>query len=207
MSIANAFITPDVAIVGFDTEGALPDGSRAHGAKIIVLPHLDAVVAFRGLELTLTCTTPLIHDVRAGFDELADAMPDIIAKGITVAKQYAGVGGRTEADAEQANFVLVGYSPGAGRVVGHAFVSSPGVEEIAVSKNIPDAIAPSWSREDVTRLNIKADRAGMLALMMDQCRLVRERGPAECTAGGRLFIAEVRKGSIHIEGVGHFPPR
>lgn len=202
MSIVNAFIRPDVAIVGVDTDGLLPDGTMVSGLKMILLPHMSAAIAFRGMDLTFHCSTVPIYAFHGDFDGLAEQMETIVQQSVMLASQNAHQCGRTPDDAALANFVLVGYSAKAGRMVGHVFMSAPGDQGVQISRDVPQAISPFWGQEDIARLKIVADKDGMKALALDQCRLVRERGPKDFPAGGRFLIAEIRKGSISVEDAG-----
>lgn len=204
MSIFNVFITPTLATVGFDTEGTLPDGSHIEGAKTVFLPHISAVVGFRGPADFLAFTSPAIIGFSGDFDNLADRLPEII-RGSRAAfiAHYGADAPNVEA---ASNFVLVGFSTRAGRMIGHAFECAEKSSDITEYHDFPQLFSPFFGAEAIARLGIRADRAGMIDLALDQCRLVRERDPA-LPAGGRLFIAEIRKGAITIEEVCGFPTR
>lgn len=207
MSIVNAFVTRDVALIGVDTESRFPDGRYGEACKVLYLPHLSSAVAFRGVDITFGVATAQIQSFVGGFDELAEAMPEFVKQSVAVARDKAlQFGGKVE-DAEICNFVLVGFSQAGKRMMGHSFITAAGSPAVEVTHDIPNAISPFWSQDDITRLNIQTDKAGMRALALEQCRLARERGPSDFPAGGRLFISEIRKGSITIEEVCDFPPR
>lgn len=203
MSIVNAFIRHDVALVGVDTGGLNPDGSSIEASKIIFLPHLSAVIAFRGVMVTMMSAAPAILGFDGNFDQLAECMPEIMAKSMDVAKQHIDIdswGGT--------NFVLVGYSPSAGRMVGHVFDKRTGEQEITVLNDEKCAIGPFWGIDDIKALNLNGDKASMVKLAHDQFRLLGEREEGWRQAGGgRFLIAEVRQGSINIEEAFRFPSR
>ena len=207
MSIVDIFITADVALIGVDTDAALPDGSHGEGCKVIFLPHISAVVAFRGAAIALACAAPSLLSFSGGFDELADVMGAIMKGSMGVAIKHMDAAGMDRPDSEPANFFLVGYSLTAGRMVGHAYQSKPGTSDIDEIRDFPQIYAPFFGADEIRALNISADKAGMKALALDQYRLVRERAPAGSPAGGRLFITEVRKDRISTEMACHFPPR
>ncbi|MCY1309024.1 hypothetical protein D9M70_590790 [compost metagenome] len=104
------------------------------------------------------------------------------------------------------NFVMVGYSESAGRMMGHAFQRMAGSDDVQSARDFPQSLAPFWAREDLPS-GIRADRQGMIALAKHQCRLARERGPSDFPAGGDFFIAEVRRNSISIQKAFEFPAR
>ena len=57
MSLLNAWIAPDAAIVVTDSIGMAADGSPLHASKLMVVPHLGAVIAIRGQLALLTWLT------------------------------------------------------------------------------------------------------------------------------------------------------
>lgn len=208
MSIVNAFVMRDVALIGVDTESRFPDGSTGEACKVLFLPHLSAAVAFRGIDVAQAVATAQIQSFVGGFDELAEAMPEIVKQSVAVARDKAKHLFGVKAEyAERSNFVLVGFSSAGKRMMGHAFVTAPGSPSVEVNHDFPQVISPFWSQDDITRLNIRTDKAGMRALALEQCRLARERGPLDFPAGGRLFVSEIRQGSIITEEVCRFPPR
>lgn len=207
MTIMNAFVTRDVALIGVDTEARFPDGSSGEVSKVLYLPHLSAVMVFRGADVARAVAIAQIHPFVGGFDELAEAMPEIVKQSVAVSRDKALQFGVKVEDAETCNFVLVGFSQTDQRMMGHCFVTAPGSPTVEVTRDFPHVFAPFWSWDDITRLNIQFDKAGMQALALEQCRLARERGPSDFPAGGRLFISEIRQGSITIEEVCDFPPR
>lgn len=199
MSIVNAFVHRDHVLLAVDTHARLPDGSSDDRLKMLLLPHIDSAVAFRGMDVALMAGAAHVTRFSGGFDELANDMPEIVANAVMVAGQHAPAAGRTVSDAGLANFVLTGYSRREQRMMVHVFETSPGSTEVKVSRDVPDVISPFWTREDLVRLNLTPDKAGMRALAIDQCRVVRERGPADFPAGGQLLIAEIRQGSVTVE--------
>ena len=203
MSIVNAFIRHDLALVGVDTGGLNPDGAPIEASKIIFLPHLSAVVAFRGVMVTMMSAAPSILGFGGDFDQLAEGMPGIMTQAMDIAKQHIDIdswGGT--------NFVLVGYSPKAGRMVGHVFDKRTGEQEITVLNDETCAIGPFWGIDDIKALNLNGDKVSMVKLAHDQFRLLGEREEGWRQAGGgRFLIAEVRQGSINIEEAFRFPNR
>lgn len=165
MSIVNAFVMRDVALIGVDTESRFPDGSTGEACKVLFLHHLSAAVAFRGIDVVLAVATAHIQSFAGGFDELAEAMPEIIKQSVALARDKAvNLFGVKAEYAETSNFVLVGFSHAGNRMMGHAFVTGPSSPDVEVNRDFPQAISPFWSQDDITRLNIRTDKAGMRAL-------------------------------------------
>jgi hypothetical protein len=202
MSILNAFVVPEVALLGVDSEAFLPDGTIEAVCKLIALPHISAALGFRGVCGVFWASSPAFVGFMGSFDELAEAVPEIIKASVIYCRQHY----QTSENVLETNFTLVGYSFAAGRMVGHAYVRKAGSDDIEVTRDFPQAIAPYWSREDFPS-SIRADKPGMIAIAQHQCRLARERGPADFPAGDRFFIAEVRRHSILIEQAFEFSQR
>lgn len=202
MTILNAFVTSDLALLGVDTDAMMPDGTTYQVCKLITLPQLGAVVAMRGLDLMMMAASPVFVGFKGTFDELVKLMPEIIE----ASEKYCLENHEVADKVLGSNFVLVGYSESAERMIGHAFERKTEGGEIQVLNDFPQFFAPFWSREDLPA-GIRADKDGMIALAKSQCQLARERGPDDFPAGGRFFIAEVRRHSILIEQAFEFPPR
>lgn len=202
MTILNAFVTPDLALIGADTDEMMPDGTIFQGCKLITLPQLGAVIGFRGIDLVMMACSPFFVGFKGTFDAMVEAMPQLIEASIEYCRDHPNHPDTVPA----ADFVLVGYSESAERMIGHAFSRRPDSEEIQVTNDFPQFFAPLWTREDLPE-GIRADKPGMIAVAQSQCQLARERGPDGFPAGGRYFIAEVRRHSILIEQAFEFPPR
>ncbi|MHB9799973.1 hypothetical protein ACYCAX_19430 [Pseudomonas sp. MT3] len=201
MSILNAFITPDLGLVGFDTEGVMPDGSVVEGCKVIVLPHINAVIGFRGLDFVQATASPNLVGFKGTLEALADDLPRFLTDVIKHCREHY----QPPEEHLATNLVLVGYSQAKKEVVGYMIKWEVGADAAQSELIVGQSIAPFWSREDLPA-GIHADRQGMIALAQHQSRLSRERMP-EFAAGGRLFIAEVRRDSISIQKAFEFPPR
>ncbi|WP_371231488.1 hypothetical protein ACAW63_02645 [Pseudomonas sp. QE6] len=201
MSILNAFITPDLGLVGFDTEGAMPDGSFVDGCKLIALPHINAVIGFRGLDFVQATASPNLVSFKGTLEALADDLPRFLMDVIN----HCRVHHQSPDEHLGANLVLVGYSPAKGEVVGYSVSREVGADTAQSGLIVGQYIAPFWCREDLPT-GIRADRQGMITLAQHQSRLSRDRMP-EFAAGGRFFIAEIRRNSIRIEQAFEFPQR
>ena len=209
MSILNAFVRDDVALVGVDTEGALANGRYVESCKVVILPHINAMVGFRGSALMLQLVASSLMAFLGNFDELAETMPTVIRDALPVAIDHAERLGLTRDEVEKCNFVIVGYSPREQRMSGHFYDKQASSPEVSHGVDFPYAIMPGWGdKEDLENIAaIDFDREGMVALARYQFRRVREREPAGLPAGGRFFITELRKDSISTSPAFQFPPR
>jgi hypothetical protein len=202
VSILNAFVTPDLALIGVDTEAMLSDGATQQVCKLVIAPHLGAAVGFRGIDVLQATMSPAIIGFKGTFDALAEAMPGNLALAERYCREQFGATG----DALKFNVVLVGYSESAGRMVAHAFDKSSEADDIKVSHDFPQYFAPAVPSDELRALGIVADKQGMEILARHQCQMIRNEAPT-FPAGGRFFIAEVRRRSIHIEQALEFSPR
>lgn len=198
MSLFNAFVTADRALVGFDTEAVEPGGNYTERNKAIFLPTISAVVGFRGLDMLFACAMPAVTCFSGSFDDLVEIMPEIVRGAQRTLRHNAG---SIEVNPdENYDFLLVGFSPALERMVGHSFSST------GESHDCPQFVAPGFGVEWLRSLGIQADRDGMIALALDQCARVRAENSL-WPADGRLFIAAIRKGSTTIDEVCSFPTR
>lgn len=202
MSILNAFVTPDLALIGVDTEAKLPDGTTLQACKLVTVPHLGAAAGFRGLDVLQMFAASAIIGFKGDFDALAETMPGLLTEAERFCRDQFGASG----DALVFNVVLVGYSESAGRMVGHVFDRRADCQEIKAASGFQNFIAPDVAADQLGSLHIAADKPGMAILASHQCQLIRDKEP-NMPAGGRFFIAEVRRHSIHIEQAMEFPPR
>lgn len=115
MSLLNAWITPAEAIVAVDTDGVQRDGTVRPMAKLYPIPHLQAVLAFRGqgafaLEVVHACLARAFRT----FDDLLAALP-LLASRIDVNLpedlRVPGFGIRNE-------FLAVGWSHSRAQIFG-----------------------------------------------------------------------------------------
>lgn len=214
MSIINAFIRPGCGIVCADTEAGADGGLYFSAGKLVPLPHLNAVAAFRGSLIFAASAVSGLLCVPCDFDELAGQMPALL-KGaadhaVAMIPRYAPELS-SQADQERigsGEAVLVGFSPARSRIVGYGFKRNSLAEDFTGGET-SFYIAPSWRDVDfdVQNLKLTADKESMKELALKQLHLVRERERAGATAGGRLIYAEVRRDSMTIETVMDFPAR
>lgn len=202
MSILNAFVYDDHALVGVDTEAMLADGSTQQVCKLIVAPQLSAVAGFRGLDYLQMVIAPAITGFKGTFDQMAEHMPANLEHAIKHCQEQFGA----EGDSLVFDVVLVGWSESAQKMTGHAFIRKAGSDEIEAFHGHPTYIAPLVDMDEARRMGISGDRAGMATLALHQCQLIRREAP-ESSGGGRFFIAEARRNSISINQAFEFPPR
>lgn len=202
MSILNAFIEPELGLVGVDTEAIHPGGAIAEASKMMVLHHISAVIAFRGTDYVLASAGAALIGFTGSLEQLVEMLPAHLKASVDYCRKHY----QAQEENLGLDFALVGYSEAEGQVVGYLFRREIGSEEIRADRihtRYRSPHQPSW---EPFLEGIPADRPGMIALAQHQSRLSREYKP-DLAAGGRFFIAEVRRNSIKIAQAFEFPPR
>ncbi|MFA6312334.1 MAG: hypothetical protein WC681_12705 [Sterolibacterium sp.] len=212
MSIVQAFVHPDCGIVCADTEAGPDDGPYIEVSKLIPLPHMNAVIAGRGVMLFLASVVTGAFAAGCDFDELARQMPDLLKlasdKAVELAPKLVA-GALTSEEAGCGEVVIVGYSPARARIVGHHFRRQTLAEGFIANNNITHFVAPSWADADLNLQNVSVppSKEYIKTLALAQLRLTRERETAGIATGGRLIYAEIRQSGMTIEPVMDFPAR
>lgn len=142
MSILNAFVTPDAALLGVDTEAGLPDGELQQVCKLIVNPPLSAIAGFRGLDLMQMAAAPVFTGWKGTFDHLAEYVPDLMR----LCEEHCVKNHGQVREQLMSDFVLTGFSESAGRMVLHAYQRTSHTKPIAWHRDIPQFYAPYWGR-------------------------------------------------------------
>ena len=195
MSIINAFISPNLALVGADSDAVSQSGEHFETSKLHVLTHLNAVVAFRGYVGSVMYSLPGLIGFSGSFDDLAEAMPLVL----NTAQQTADLalemsGNTTPSDFGDVQVVLVGYSPKHQRMVGHNYESRNGSWKFDAHSDVVNIVSPGLE----VLPDIVADREGMMVLAKVQCEWIRKMHPGK-SAGGRFFVATLQKGEMRVE--------
>ncbi|WP_417703279.1 hypothetical protein [Pseudomonas sp.] len=201
MSILNVFIKPEEGLIGVDSEAVFPDGYIDEQGKLIVAPAANAVVGFRGNSRVLDMACPSIYCFGGEVERMAEGMPGLIKAAIDSARKNYQV---QEHDLGL-NLVIVGYSQAERSVVGHLFRRDVGSEDIRVDRIQSRFMAPYWGAEHVPP-GLPDNRDGLCMLARSQSSMAREQEPG-FAAGGRYFIASVKRRSISIVQAFKFPPR
>lgn len=213
MSIVNAFVSPECAVVCADTEAGPDGGPYTEVSKLVPLPHMNAVVAFRGSMLFLSGALTGMFVSGCGFDELSRQMPDLLKlssdTAIRMLPRVDLAGAMTSEEAGYGEAILVGFSPTVGRIVGHHFRRQTLDSGFVTTNNVSYFSAPAWNDVDLAlpSLHNQPSREGLKELALAQMRLVRERNTPGEAAGGRLIYAEIRRDSMTVEAIMDFPAR
>ena len=187
MSLLNAWIAPDAAIIAVDTVGMAADGSPLHASKLMVVPHLGAVIAIRGQLALLTWLT--VRANSAGFgalDDLLDAMPDMLAEAEAAIGHHLNVLGGSAPGYE---VVIAGWSDRQGRMIGRQFVSRGGEQTVRDTDFHVSPWHPSME-------GLPTAPHGIEQLARGQVIFMRGLG-AHC--GGKLTIARLTRGAMTLQ--------
>lgn len=201
MSILNVFITPNLGLVGVDTEAIPKNGPIFEIGKLVVAPLANSVVGFRGTDYVLAVMTAHIVGFGGTHEQMVENFPDVIKQSVDCCRKSFDA----SEEALKLDIALVGYSQKEGCISGYLFTREVGSDEINVNRIRTSYMSPLWSEEDIP-VGIHLDRKGMVATAQQQSRLARERAP-EFASGGRFYIAELRKDSMTIEKAFEFPKR
>jgi hypothetical protein len=197
LSILNVHIAADESLVGVDTEARNDGGDVILTSKLFAIPHLFAVIAFRGNMWTCQRSfwelLPPRRERRIGsFDELLPHMPEILkASWIDAAEM------EPEDLGDEA--VLSGWSSAQGRVVAMLYDRKVGALDFAASSLSRHHVAP-W-HEELALAPEPACKRSMLELAQAQCELIYAKAPRRA-AGGDFICAQVRRDCIRIEKLG-----
>ena len=211
MSILNVWVTPDRALIGVDTEGRDLYGNSGEIAKLFPLPHLNAVLAFRGTTRFSADLHASVASSGVGFDSVLDGLPRYLPVCMTkirglvawsrLVHRITSLWTRRAMpdfnDALQQDVVFVGWSEKQQRVIGWQWLCND--LEVTSREISPYHIAP-WA-DSLQGLPDPSETGSMARLIRQQCNLLRSTEPGVAT-GGRILIAELRRGSVNISSPG-----
>lgn len=185
MSICNASIGPRTALVAVDTRSLNSRHGEAETSKLMVLPHLAAVFAGRGVVEAITVLASRLATLPLDYDRAGELVPALARE------CCAALDPMTGADAGQW-FALVGWSPRHGRLVGWQFHRATGFAQAPMrGGGVLAPALPGWGDSPPAI----EDQATMIAVARAQVAYGRsfesERGSAARAFGGRLLIAEI----------------
>lgn len=208
MSILNVLVTPDVAHIGVDTCGVLDDGSMVEGCKTLCLPHLNAVLGFRGSSrLLMMGASQLIGVVRPDFDALAQQIPELLKDVVESCRQHLLSSGEKEDSLHAFEFVLVGWSTKLQRMQGHLYCRSSGVQDIQHHSGFGFYVSPHLPGRFPDGDAMRSAR-DLEALALEQFHIVVSDAEwGDLPAGGRFYVTDVQKNRISTRMAFNFPPR
>lgn len=186
MSVLNLHASATRAIVATDTLRNSPDGKLDHVAKILALPHIGAVVAYRGYVVMGSAIFAgcLLHG--GDIDALLAAFPAIVRTSIDRTKAQLAARSIGFQDLDVCEAVCVGPSEFASRMSTIRVHQAAGGSGLEVNRDFAEMQAPDWLdrwSDDV------ATPQGMVALVSRQVE--HADADHQGKVGGAVCVAEV----------------
>lgn len=199
MTILNAWVEPERALIGLDTQYAAQGGSAQHISKLMPLVHMSAALGCSGSAFFMQTLFMLCQVSGSEFDELVDALPQLLkysSERITEVAERLGVAATMPLDGQ--SVVIVGWSARAGRMIGRNFEQESRAEAFIAEDLNPYYNAP-WD-QSLARLPESKTPGDMAQLARAQTALLREKAP-DAQSGGRFIVAELRRDGMTIAKV------
>ncbi|RYF60111.1 MAG: hypothetical protein EOO27_07075 [Comamonadaceae bacterium] len=200
MSIMNWWTTPEKAIVAVDTRlGSLRNDTVAdEGSKLLVLPHLGAVLAGRGVISLLGAVFQIVHAHGGDFDHVAQSIGPALKEQDSRFRQFAREGGHEYEGLQQ--LVFVGYSHSLGKLATY-FYESDG-SAVTMRGDCPRMFAPGDYQIDYQSIQASPfSEKSHLELARAQVAGAMCQGHT-AGMGGRLVIAHVARDGVSTRVVG-----
>lgn len=187
MSLLNAWITPDEAIVAVDSDGVDREGEHKTLSKLLTIPALPAVLAMRGSNVFLANVFHLcVLRCFDSFDALLGDLPGIL--------QFADVtlpAHLRDPKFPDVELVAIGWSHEQSRVLGRLYAKRGDAEEFT-AKDTEGFIAP-YDAE--TMADIPTAVESLAAIARAQVRYMRRMAGL---GGGRLVVANISRDAVSV---------
>lgn len=196
MSLLNAWISPNEAIIYVDTDGVRQDGKRTRFSKVLPIPHLNAAVAMRGQMAMMTgLFMKLSTSGFESFDEMNEVLPVLIANverdlPLNLIDQNFPIGNE---------ILVVGWSDKESRMLGRQFMKRDSMAEYA-DRLVDFHISP-W-HASMPELPKSANAVDFISRL--QVKWMRETFP-NAACGGDLLMCMVSREGIVVTRKYAFP--
>lgn len=210
MSLVNIHLQPNRALVAVDTEVMYAKGAGyGAGAKMALLPHANALLAIRGINIVLGMTyCHAILESIPTFDALEKAIPGYLRIALDYLDSDAqNLFGKPAIEAQAFNqeLSLVGYSEQRGRMCALVF-SSKGSKDIGVFElEERDAHFSPWTEAwgDPIAPDTPERMRFISLLQVDNGSAMEPDAPL----GGRLLLCELTKEEAKFSSLGWLSER
>lgn len=203
MSIVNAWIWPERAIVQVDTEGHCPIFGVIEVSKMVPLVHANAILACRGNGGLLSLLYSGLGRVPCDFDSLVELIPQVTPQMVAHYQQQARDAGLTDEQMAEIcatdQIILVGWSETAGRMQGWRFERWGAETKFKTYPIDPWCIAPAADFD--ASLPMPQGDDDLKRIAKRQTALHREQLPGKAI-GGRALCAEITRSSMTIKDLG-----
>ena len=192
MSLLNAWVSPDRALVAVDTDGITPAGEHFEISKMLPLVHARTLFAGRG-------DRKFLHDLvkcyflaatAVTYDDIVDHLPVAIAHTLAAFKQEG-------AAPFEYQFAVVGWSPAQQRVCGQ-WITGSSSDDGYDCEELGQRVAP-WNPPEMGVPVMPSSVDAMTQIAKVQAEWLRSQ--PNSAGGGRLIVAEVTKDRMTIESV------
>lgn len=205
MSICNVWTSREGGVVAVDTACARYPEGRGEFSKVLPMPHLNALLAFRGMNASALAV--FLSAMNGGVRDFDDVVA--LAPGVFREIEHEGVPRVPEGVDLTLELFIVGWSPRLDRMALARFLYRPG-EDLDYSE--PDTLgsmlspcADAEASEDGLMVPFReTDDLGrdIRALVEAQIEHGRKTNPDTITFGGRLLVAIIDRYSMRVEDLG-----
>ncbi len=199
MSILNAWASPDEILVAADTQVVTNEGEINECSKLIVLPHINAVLGCRGVVLFYSIVAMQCVQLAGDFDRLAAELrtwlPRIFGR---MVQELQACGRLDMAAIEGETILLAGWSTAARRMVARVWQQDTAAGGFIETEASPAYVSPF--NEGLFDQEAPRTPELMEVLARKQARLLRDRVPG-CAAGGRLVVGRVTQRAVTVSTV------
>lgn len=191
MSLLNAWVMQDQAVIAVDTDGISQAGEHRPMSKVLAVPHLPAALAFRGQSALSASVLQRCIGGFGTFDELHVALPGILddEDRLLLETQKVAVGGETGNEVFAA-----GWSHARGRMVGYSFAKRG--DMLCFSALESQGCISPWDEGSMANIPKTADAVKRLARA--QVRWMRGQIGL---GGGTLIVCRLRKDAVTMDHV------
>jgi hypothetical protein len=187
VSLLNAWITPEAAIVAVDTQGVARDGSPRAMSKLLPIPHLPAVIAMRGSAAFLAATFhSCIGRGFDSFDDLLAELPSILRFVDITVPSFA-----RDPAFPDIELIVVGWSAQTSRMLGRLFTQRDGAPDFT-ARDTEGCVAPFdvASMADIPRVPEALEQIARAQVAFMQ----REQG----LGGGKLLLCTINRQGVSV---------
>ena len=204
MTIINAFVAQEHALIGCDTECRGDDGTIHQVAKMLPIVHMNSVLAVAGNLLYANKLLGLTHLAAADFDKLLGDMPKLLRLALQMTRTQGELSGvKFQKDPAGETVFLVGYSAKQARMIGRCW------NDFA-EREINCSVHPSFHTYDphllerLKALPMPDSPSAMARMAQEQAAIFREHPELFPTVhvGGKFIVAEIKREAMTIRPAG-----
>lgn len=199
MTILNVYLEPNRALVVSNTQGVQHDGAHTNIAKILAIPHANAVVAGRGLLRLWFSLYAECYGTMGDVDALVEFLPGAAERhrsALRSEKDQAGVNMSLDT-----HVVLIGWSAKRKQMTAH-LLHVPEHGEIHMTETPDGMLSPADARWELSA-DAPSDISGMIGYAKEQARHAELDYPRQGWLGD-LTIAQLTQESITFTSVADF---